>query len=454
MSQNEFRILDHIHKYLCVTDGRGIILHVSPSWEEKNLKAGEVIGNHISTLEQKGVIMPSVTLKVLEKRKKVTLLQNNRNGERTLCTGVPVFGGDNEILLVVSYDSWDIADYQELKEHYDKLYTLLEHYSIERKIKEISDNFIISKSPQMQNILKLVLKVARADSSILITGESGVGKNLIAKLIHENSPYSRGPLIDINCGAIPETLIESELFGYERGAFTGAKTEGKIGLIELANNGTLLLDEVGELPLQLQVKLLKVLQEKTITRVGGGHPIPVKFRLITATNRDLMTLIKNGKFREDLYYRLNVVPIHIPPLRERPEDLLLLIMSLTSEFCKRLNKTKTFSKQAVDALLSYGWPGNVRELQNIIERIILTSDEELITVDSLPDNLTAGTNLEYQEGLSLKKTLERVEKKLILTAFEKSGTTVGVGKILGISQATAVRKLKKYIKNYEKRIQE
>ncbi len=451
MTYDALRIFELVHDIMTITDGQGIVLYVSPSWEKRNkLAADKIIGKHISNLERDEIISPSATLKVLEEKSKVTILQHDNNGQKILCTGVPVFNECNEIQWVVSYDSWDITNYIELKEHYERLYGLMEHYAEEIKVKEISKKTVIYKSPQIENILKLSMKVAQTNTNILITGESGVGKNLLATLIHENSTFCEGPLIDINCGAIPDNLIESELFGYEKGAFTGAKNEGKIGLIELANNGTLFLDEVGELPLNLQVKLLKVIQEKKITRVGGTKSISVNFRLISATNRNLMTLVKEGKFREDLYYRLNVVPINIPPLRERSEDILIILMHLVEEMNKRHNKNKVFSEQAISALMSYSWPGNVRELQNIVERLILTSDKDIIDISCLPDYISCLDSTKGYKGMNLKKMLEYHERELVLSVYEKYKTTVEVGRVLGISQSSAVRKLKKHVKNYSK----
>ena len=247
------------------------------------------------------------------------------------------------------------------------------------------------------------MKVCEVDTNVLITGDSGVGKNVIARLIHQHSARAKGPLIEINCGAIPESLIESELFGYEKGAFTGALHSGKTGQIELANDGTLFLDEIGELPLSMQVKLLKVIQERKIVKVGGTRQIPVNFRLISATNKNLQEEIKIGNFREDLYYRLSVIPIHIPPLKERPDDLLPLIMHFLDKANEKYQRDKTFSSSAIDALMNYDWPGNIRELQNLIERLVLTVDDDCIDIDSLPEHINLTPSINSAKELTLKK---------------------------------------------------
>ena len=226
----------------------------------------------------------------------------------------------------------------------------------------------------MEDTIKLSLRIAAVNTTVLILGESGVGKGLIARFIHENSLRNKGPFIKINCGSIPESLLESELFGYETGAFTGAKREGKPGLVELAHKGTLLLDEIADLPLNLQVKLLQVIQERELTRIGGTKPIRIDIRIIASTNKDIRKMVKQGEFREDLYYRLNVIPITIPPLRERKEDIELLIDFFISHYNKKHNKSISLQEDVIEALLQYCWPGNVRELENLMERLVVTSE--------------------------------------------------------------------------------
>ncbi|MCG8482507.1 MAG: sigma 54-interacting transcriptional regulator, partial [Clostridia bacterium] len=314
-----------------ITDGKGIILKVSDSYEKHyDITKNEVIGKSIYELERRGVFSPSVTAIVLKEKRKATVMQKNKLGKNILTTGVPIFDEKiNEIKYIVSFNSIDIADLTSIQDKYEKLKQLMHQYYSEineLKLKEIEISGIIAKSASMESIFKMIINIADVDANVLITGETGVGKNLIGKLLHKKSNRSEGRFVEINCGAIPENLLESELFGYERGAFTGADKQGKSGKIYLAHKGTLFLDEIGELSFNMQKKLLQVIQEKKIMKVGGSEYINVDFRLIAATNKDLKKLVDKGEFREDLYYRLNVLPIHIPPLRERKEDILPLIM--------------------------------------------------------------------------------------------------------------------------------
>ena len=301
-------------------------------------------------LEDMGIFKPSVTALVLERKENTTIMQKNRKGESVLTTGVPVFGKDGEITHVVSFNSIHIAGVTSLQNQYEQLNFIMQEYNQEinkLRIRAEREKKLIFKSKSMENISELISQIADTNASVLITGETGVGKSMIAKLIHESSNRADGPFVEINCGTIPENLIESELFGYEKGSFTGANSKGKIGKIELAKGGTLFLDEIGEIPLNLQIKFLQVIQEKLITRVGGLNKIDVDFRLITATNRDLKDDIRNGLFREDLFYRLNVIPIHIPPLRERREDIIPLVMHFLERFNSQYRRDIQISAEAL-----------------------------------------------------------------------------------------------------------
>ena len=301
---------------------------------------------------------------------------------------------------------------------------------------------IILKSESMKQVVKLAIKVARVDSSVLITGETGVGKEVLARVVHKHSCRVNGPFIKLNCGAIQAELVESELFGYEAGAFTGARREGKLGLIQLADGGTLFLDEIGDLPLNLQVKFLRVLQEREIQRVGGVETKEVDFRLIAATNKSLQDLVKQKKFREDLFYRLDVVPMTIPPLRERKEDILPLALFFLNKFGQRYGLSMRISPEVIEVLLNNDWPGNVRELENTIERLLVTGD-----TDVAPDHLIhkSSSSKDYGKScLNLRDILDETEKHLILQAFEQCKTTREMAEVLGISQSTVVKKMRKY----------
>ncbi len=334
------------------------------------------------------------------------------------------------------------------------VYKIVQENSMLRDAISSRYNFdnIIGKSKSMQEIYKIIQKVAPSNASVLIEGESGTGKELVAKSLHYNSPRKNGPLIAVNCSAFAETLLESELFGHEKGAFTGANTLKK-GRVEIANKGTLFLDEIGELPVSLQAKLLRVLQEKTIERVGGTSTISVDFRLIAATNKTLEDEVKKGTFREDLYYRLNVVKIVIPPLRERSEDIPLLIQHFIDKFTKDQNPDSIIPEitpETVKILCDYQWRGNVRELENILERCIILGSGNTITPSDLPSQVRQSTSSSLDlEGIpqdvGLAETLAAVEKRMIQRAMKLSGNVqTKAAQILGIGKSGLNQKLKKF----------
>jgi transcriptional regulator with PAS, ATPase and Fis domain len=295
----------------------------------------------------------------------------------------------------------------------------------------------------MQAVVELALRLAKVSTTLLIQGESGVGKDVVARLIHAESPRWEAPFIKINCGAIPAELLESELFGYERGAFSGARREGKPGTLELAHEGTLFLDEIGDMPLALQVKLLQVLQDRTLTRVGGTKPIKVDFRLIAATNRDLRAMVREKAFREDLFYRLNVVPIGIPPLRERAEDIIPLAHHCLEEVNERYGYSRRFSGPVMDWMLRYSWPGNVRELRNIVERLVVTARSDEIGVESLPLELGGNDVQQAVQPLDFKALRMAHEADVVRAAVERFGSIGRAAAHLGISESTVKRKLRR-----------
>lgn len=437
---------------IIVTDGQGIILSVSDFFEKfYDINGEELLGKSVFQLEELGIFNPSVTIRVLKTEQKITMLQKNKLNHEILVTAIPIKDDKGNISRVVCF-SYNVADFFKIKKQFNLLEKKVETYTenLERLAKkEVNFPNAIGRTEEMQKIFKFITKVADFDINVLITGESGVGKSYFAKLIHGVSKRSKGPLIEVNCGAIPEHLLESELFGYEGGSFTGAKREGKPGLIELADNGTLFLDEIGEMPLNLQVKLLKVIQDKTFNRIGGTKVIKVNFRLVTATNRNLKNLIEQKKFREDLFYRLNVVNLHIPPLRERKEDINFLISYFVKVFNEKYNLKKKLSYSIMKSLVNHDWIGNIRELENMIERILIISDSDIVNEEFLPENIKGVHRKIFdEENNTLKERLDDYEANLILKAFEKHKTTVGVAKELGISQPTAVRKIKKYINDY------
>ncbi len=305
---------------------------------------------------------------------------------------------------------------------------------------------LIAYAPKMLRLVDLCLRVAPADSTVLITGESGVGKELFANLIHAQSNRALGPLVKINCGAIPENLLESELFGYEAGAFTGANRQGKLGMFELAHGGTLLLDEVGELPLHLQVKLLRAIQTQEIVRVGGVKTKKVDIRVVAATNRDLAQMVSTGAFRQDLYFRLNVVPLEVPPLRERREDILPLLHHMQIKFTHKLKMEKRFAPEVLKALHNYTWPGNVRELENIVEQLFVLTPGYEVTAADLPPKLCRerGGSVKVSGIMPLRQAVQAVEEQLLTEALSVCGGTYQAAAALGIDQSTFVRKLTKF----------
>ena len=326
--------------------------------------------------------------------------------------------------------------------------SLLESQSV-----HASFDSIISRSTAMEKIKKRALQVASSNSTVLITGESGTGKGLLARAIHKESPRCSKPFVSVNCAAIPETLLESELFGYERGAFTGAEKNGKLGKFQLADKGTLFLDEIGDMPLHLQVKLLSCLQNRQVDPVGAVRPVDVDVRIIAATNKDLEEMIRQNQFREVLYFRLNVIPLYIPPLRERPEDISMLVQHIIMKFSMAMGKAVTgIEADAMDVLLSYSWPGNIREVENVIEYAINMEQSDTITVDSLPEKLVrknkhvnsgSGTGMMH---ISLKTQLDSAEKQILRECLNQTGWNLEgkrqAAEQLGISESTLYRRLK------------
>jgi len=315
-------------------------------------------------------------------------------------------------------------------------------------VEELHSHEVITKSPLMLKILELTRRVAGSAATVLLQGESGVGKEVFAKLLHAWS-QRQGAFIKINCSAIPGHLLESELFGYAQGAFTGANREGKPGLFELADEGTLFLDEIEDLPLILQGKFLRVLQDQEFIRIGGTKVIKVNVRLIAASNQDLIEMVNEKKFRQDLFYRLNVVPIHIPPLRERPEDIPLLTEHFLTKFNRKYNLNKTLSPQLIQDFYSNTWPGNIRELINTLERLIITSPENVLRENPVnqANNSAAYAEKEVGEAGSfrtLKEALAESERDILVKTLEKHKSARLAGKVLGISHTAVLKKIKKY----------
>ncbi|WP_110928531.1 sigma-54 interaction domain-containing protein [Bacillus massiliglaciei] len=454
MEQNIYEeaeaILNSLKNDLLVTGIDGTILRSTKTTSQiYGMDENELIGRSVYDLEKEGIFKPAITPLIIKKKKKATIVQTTADGKRLLVTGIPVYNGEGEIYRIISY-SHDITDLISMKDYLakmeDEMTRVREELELLKGDNDAPDG-LISRDKTMRNTLQMARQVAEVDVNTLLLGESGVGKTLIAKYIHNLSARKDGPFIEVNCGAIPPSLFEAEIFGYESGSFTGASRKGKEGLVELADQGTLFLDEVGELSMENQVKLLKLIQEKQFYRVGGTKLKKVDFRLVAATNQDLKKMVENKLFREDLYFRLNVVPIHIPSLKERSEDIVPLISYFLKHFGSKYNRPREMDEAAMEILVNHTWKGNVRELMNLIERLVVTTSAKLISVDNLPETFRSNGDIEITwdiEKSSLKEIIENVESQVFKQAKKKYHTSVLIAEKLGISQPTAIRKLNKY----------
>jgi PAS domain S-box-containing protein len=445
-------IINSSSEGLWICDGKANVLRMNPASERiHDIRAEDVIGRNMQELVDEGFVDKSATLEVIKTRSVVNILQQ-RKGRKLVITGTPVFAADGKLIRVVSSvrDITEIETMQRELEEQEAMKDQLRNHMLEIQHVEIESRRVIARSPCMLKALRQAIKVSSVDSSVLILGESGVGKGLIADIINKNSQRAARPLIRINCGAIPDSLIESELFGYEKGAFTGAQAGGKPGYLELADSGTLFLDEIAELPYSSQVKLLRFLEDGRVTRLGGTKSRTVDVRILVATHRDLEEMIGQGKFRLDLYYRLNVVPIHVPAVRERRDCILPLIQHYIDYFGTKNGISKRLTRAASDALLSYPYPGNVRELMNICERLVVMSETELIDLKDLPSDMvpraeqaTADTAA-WADEMTLQQALDSLERNVLARAMARHNNQRSMAAALGVNQSTIARKLCKH----------
>jgi PAS domain S-box-containing protein len=436
---------------LWICDREGKVVRINRASEKINgIRGEQVIGQKMEALIHQGLIDRSVTMEVIKNGTAVTMIQYLKNGKQILVTGNPVFDDQGDIDLVVVNER-DITNLNKLRNELEESLALTSRYRSELSLKRDQKTFLsqtVIRSEAMCRIFNTCMKVAQVDSTVIVQGESGVGKGFLAKLIHQASQRKDGPFIRLDCGAIPETLIESELFGYEKGAFTGALAEGKLGQFELAEGGTLFLDEIGDLPLNVQTKLLRFLEENQVIRVGGTTPKKVDARVIAATHRNLDEMVKKGEFRRDLFFRLNVVPIQIPPLRERVEDIPPLIHYFLKRFNRKYSTHKVIVPRAMDCLCRHPFPGNIRELLNLVEQIVVLNHKEHIYLEDLPAHARmADSHMDpclETDDLNLPGAVERVEKKMIIRALRTCGTQRKAARLLGIDQSTLARKAKRY----------
>lgn len=437
------KIIEEMNDGVYITDEKAMTIFVNKSYEK--ISGGDrnlFLGKNMKQIVKEKLIDKSATLEVLDKKREITMNQTLRNGKKVLITGTPIYSDDNELSMVVTVVR-DITALNKLQE---------ELQSKQREIEKLKlfireNGGIIYRSDKMKNIISRAEKCAAYDTTVLIAGETGVGKDMLAKFIHNHSNRKDKVFMEINCAAIPPTLLESELFGYEGGAFTGASKQGKKGIFELSNGGTIFLDEIGEMSLGLQAKLLKVIQDKKVYKVGGEKHIPIDVKIITASNKDIEEMVNIKRFRADLYYRLNVIPIKIPPLRERKEDILPLVNSFLESLISLYKEDKKLDEKAMKLLYDYSYPGNIRELKNLIERAYILSTGSTIMEDDFPKELRNSSATVYNknyDGMSLKAALDSLEKELIKNAIKNTKTSKEAADLLSVEPSTFTRKRQKY----------
>lgn len=452
ISQNLFgefdNILDFIHDGIWLIDGKGITLRINKAMERiAGIKAKEVVGRHVSEPLREGRFKTCVTLHALQTRQTVTLFDDYSNGKRCLNTSTPIFDSAGNVKLVIAAIR-DITELDNLQHKLSKLEVEAMAYRLRAEgLENQIHSVLLGQSPKLQQTLQDISKAAQTDAVTLILGETGTGKSLAARTIHELGNRAQKPFISVNCSAIPAALMESELFGYEKGAFTGASRSGKPGLFELASGGTLLLDEIAELALPLQAKLLHILDGQPVYRVGGIKPIHINSRILAATNKNLGKMVKEGKFREDLFYRLRILNVEMPPLRDRKDDILLLSWHFLEKNAAESGKRKFLDSRVEQMFLAYSWPGNIRELQNVIQSLVTLCENERICPEDLPSYMhikkTDKDNFECSAA-TMAEAVAKLEREMLGKALIETGSTYKAARKLGLSQSSVVRKAKKY----------
>lgn len=445
-------VLDNLYDGILISDKEGNVIYINEQYTNiTGLTKDVILNKNLQDLMDKGIINKSVSLDVIETGKAYSLINKYYTGREAFTNAVPLKVNGEIVAAVNATRDLDVLlEMRDLAVGSNTGQMRLEVTSLHKLLNQHDD--IIAMSPAMQETIADGQKAAPYDTTVLITGESGTGKEVVARYIHNNSHRKNQAFIRVNCAAIPSELFESELFGYEKGAFTGARDSGKIGMFELADKGTILLDEIGELPLEMQSKLLRVIQEQEVQRIGGSELIPIDVRILTSTNRNLLEAVKNGEFREDLYYRINVFPIRISPLREREEDIEPLINHFLGKLNKKYHTTVTLDRDALHALESYTFPGNVRELENIIEYLYVLS-KDTIKVETIPGKILtkimmSSGNKTFNEKRNLNDLMNLYEKTIIEDIIANYKTLEKASSILGIHPSTLSRKMKKYDLNF------
>jgi len=432
---------------LFVTDHSGVVVMVNRACEEMNdFKAADVLGKNVEDLVKEDFFQRSATLEVIKHNQPVTLITANRSKNKVLSTAIPIHddGGKLKFILVNDRDISFLNQITDVLEEDQGGYRP-EFSNIGSAISELKE--MVVESPLMQEAVYFAVRAAKFDLPLIVTGDTGVGKNSIVKLIHKLSNRKNGPFITVNCGSIAGTLLESEFFGYAKGAFTGANREGKAGVFEIADNGTLFLDEIGEIPLSLQAKLLHFVENGEIVRVGGLKSRKINTRIIAATNRDLDKMVDEGEFRRDLFFRLNVIPLHIPRLVDRQEDIVPFVDFFLNRFNKEFKLNKRISPAALKALQNYTFPGNVRELENLTKRLTAMVEGDTIRASDLPDSIfefkskTESDSPDLSSGY--QEDVNRYELEKITSAIRVHGSQRKAAKALGISQSTISRRMGK-----------
>lgn len=430
-----------------VTDGDGVVLDINSASENLNsINAADMIGRNVADLEEDGLVDKSATLEVLRKKRRVSVLQEvQKTGRQLIVTGTPTFDEEGNIKLVILNER-DITDLNDLRSTLAQTRKAKEKAEAELtglSLMELTKGYVVAESRAMQTALATARKLAQLETSeILLMGDSGTGKGLLAKFIHDSSPRREKPFIQINCATLPETLFEAELFGYEKGAFTGASEKGKSGLFELASGGTFFLDEVGEIPLDMQAKLLKCLDDHEYYPLGGSRPKRVNCVIVAATNRELEALVHRKQFRRDLLYRLNTFTVNIPPLRERPEDIFELVHHYLHQFNAAFRSNKRIGPDGMNLLQQYSFPGNVRELIGIIKKAVVICEEEFL--DEYLEDLFDPSARAGGDNPTMTEEVARLERKLLRQAMAACTNTREMARYLGISQPTVVRKMQRY----------